>query len=170
MHEDTIRIDEDGVLWIGPRSFPNAQLNIQDSTVRTRRGERMIHIRKARITLPNRWVISLTWDGGSYCENYQRGIYGIENNEAFNETPGNAEIAAWNPRGWWYSWDHKRLITGTEVLGYVEPQRILDYIDEISNYPTDIEFHYTGADGPPDYNEGANDFGDEEEDLPDDEV
>jgi hypothetical protein len=121
----TLRI-EDGVPWIGDRSFPWAAMVRSDDReygeVRPWRS-RGFHLR-----FENGWLLSVQFGTGNYCANRD---YSFGDGEWHEECP-NAEIAAWWGEGGMIDWEE----SGDSVLGWVPAEKVLDWIDDFMARPS----------------------------------
>ena len=77
-----------------------------------------------QLTFPNGWTASVQFGWGNYCDNQH-----IPND--FVTTPRttecvNAEVAAWDADGEWYS------INGSDVKGYMDVTQVMEFLNMIA--------------------------------------
>ncbi len=133
----TVRI-EDGVPWIGDRSFPWAsRVDVEDLPT----GSSMWRTRRFRLTFENGWTLSVVFGSGNYCANYNSDLRGQE----FREACPDAEVGAWIGAGGLLPWDD-----GDTVKGRVSASDLLDLVDSMMTWPSDglPEGHVLSLSGP----------------------
>lgn len=119
---NTFRFDDEGVPWIGPRSFRWA-IQTRD-TSQYWEPPLICHLLFIGFWLPfeNGWKLSVQWGTGCYCSNYV-----IHGQTPMTECP-NAEIALFAPDGEMFRWPD-----GDTVVGYCSPVFVLAVIDHLAS-------------------------------------
>ena len=74
------------------------------------------------MTFANGNTVSVRWDPGNYCDNY--------NNEAKADVPASAtaEIAGWSAEGRWYEFPD-----GDSAQGHQTPEQVLAFMNLLAN-------------------------------------
>lgn len=122
----TVRI-EDGVPWIGERSFPWAYFVRCDDLPEDVGVD--FRTRAFQLRFENGWTLSVAFGTASYSANHD---HGIGRGEWHEESP-DAELAAFPP----HSDELAEWATGDTVLGYVPADMIHHVIDVLSSLPSE---------------------------------
>ena len=88
-----------------------------------------------QVTFDNGWTISVQWGPGCYCDNRMKSLDMADIVESLVDgmKSRNAEIAAWNEDDiWWDFGTQSPGEDGTSIQGYVKPDELIGYIQEIS--------------------------------------
>ena len=90
------------------------------------------------ITFENGWTVSVTWAPGTY--NANRGMTFMEAFAKKDLSSKDAEIAAWNEDDtMWWDFDGKKPIkSGGYVKGWVKPDELIGYMQEVSEIALDV--------------------------------
>jgi hypothetical protein len=123
----TVRI-EDGVPWIGNRSFPWAhEVKVTDLHPDERFPFRE---RRFKLMFENGWRLSIIFGNNAYCQNYANWT---EDRSAFTDACPDAEIAAWCGDSDMLPW-----IDGDTVKGRVPAADLLRFIDSMMTWPNEF--------------------------------
>lgn len=124
----SIRI-EDGVPWVGDRSFPWASgVDNRDTEHR----DYWFRERRFRLTFESGWTLSVVWGSGTYSTNRDLGYTGGSNPD-FHEEADTVEIAAWLPEGEMVEWAE-----GDIVRGWTTEPELLALIDDMMGWPSEV--------------------------------
>jgi hypothetical protein len=88
------------------------------------------------VTFANGWTVSVQFGIGNYCDNRSLELdldYIDQDGETYWPcvTSGNAEIAAWDANGKWYSFNSEN--DYETVKGWVGPDELLAFMNEIAS-------------------------------------
>lgn len=115
---------EDGVPWIGDRSFPWAfGLNTSEATID---GGRAWRQRGFHLMFETGATLSVQWGSGSYSSNHDAGLFGGE----WHEESPDAEIAVWDKDNVWLEWPD----TSDTVRGCCTPDEVLAVVDILASH------------------------------------
>ena len=100
-----------------------------------------------QVTFDNGWTISVQWGPGGYCDNRMKSL----DMEVDGMKSRNAEIAAWNEDDiWWDFGTQSPVEDGTSIQGYVKPDELIGYIQEISSITMSrVEAQFASANSSP---------------------
>lgn len=82
------------------------------------------------MTFANGITASVQWGTGNYCDNHFSKDFSFSK-EASSDT---AEVAAWNESGEWVT--NKLCDTCDDVVGYLSPDEVLQFLNSCANYKT----------------------------------
>lgn len=122
----SVRI-EDGLPWIGDRSFPWAS-KVESLDAPMSLGASTFRVRLFHLTFENGWTLSVSFGSGSYTENHSRWT----NGGPFHEEVDTVEIALWDKDNIWATWSDRG---GDEVRSSTTEAELLHIIEIASQFP-----------------------------------